>query len=76
MDTVALLLRVRFFEVRIQKWICDLRSYGFFTTKKTGRSEKGSFTMTTACLCAPRERTYIRTKNMTSTGVKTEYECK
>ena len=35
MDTVALLLRVRFFGVRIQKWICDLRSYGFFTTKKT-----------------------------------------
>ena len=39
MDTVALLLRVRFFGVRIQKWICDLRSYGFFTTKKPGRSE-------------------------------------
>ena len=71
MDTVALLLRVYFFGVRIQKRICDLRSYGFFTTKKNGRSEKGSFTTTTACLCGPRERRYIRTKNMTSAGVKT-----
>ena len=35
---------VRFFG-RIQKRISDLRSYGFFTTKKkNGRSEKGSFT--------------------------------
>ena len=76
MDTVALLLGVRFFGVRIQNWICDLRSYGFFTTKKNGRSEKGSFTMTTACLCALLEPTYLSTKNMTSTGVKTVYECK
>ena len=37
------LLWVRFFG-RIQKRISDLRSYGFFTTKKNGRSEKGSFT--------------------------------
>ena len=70
MDTVALLLRVRFFGVRIQKWICDLRSHGFFTTKKTGRSEKGSFTMTTACLCAPRERTYISKKKHDKYGCK------
>ena len=27
------------------KRICDLRLYGFFTTKQKGRSEKGSFTM-------------------------------
>ena len=76
MDTVALLLRVRVFGVRIQKWICDLRSYGFFPTEKNGGSEKGSLTMTTACLYGPRERTYIRTKNMTSTGVNTVHECK
>ena len=34
---------------RIQKRICDLISYGFLTTKKNGRSDKGSFTMTTEC---------------------------
>ena len=27
MDTVALLLRVRFFGVRIQKWICDISDH-------------------------------------------------
>ena len=45
-------LRVRFFG-RIQKRICDLRYYRFFTTKN-GRPEKGSFTMTKACPRAPR----------------------
>ena len=55
-------LKVRFFG-RIQKRICDLRSYGFFTTKKNGRSEKGSFTMTTACPRAPREKKKTATTN-------------
>ena len=36
------------------KRICDLRLYGFFTTKQKGRSEKGSFTM--AYHRAPREK--------------------
>ena len=34
------LLWVRFFFGRIQKRICDLRSYGFFTTKKTEDPKK------------------------------------
>ena len=44
-----------FFSGRIQKRICDLRSYGFFTYQNNGRSEKGSFTKTTACPGAPRD---------------------
>ena len=43
--------RVRFFG-RIQKRICDLRTCGFFTTKKTV-DPKRSF-MTTACARAYR----------------------
>ena len=39
---------------RIQKRICDRRSYGFFTTKKK-RSEKGLFTKTTAYPRSPRD---------------------
>ena len=43
------------FSGRIQKRICDLRSYGFFITRhqKTEDPKKGSFTMTTACPRAP-----------------------
>ena len=55
-------LRVEFFG-KIQKRIYDLRSYGFVTTKKNRRSEKGSFTMSTACPRAPREKKKIATTN-------------
>ena len=41
---------------RIQKRICDPRSYGFFTTKKNRKiRKKKSFTTTEACPRAPRD---------------------
>ena len=41
---------------RIQKRICDPRSYGFFTTKKKRKiRKKKSFTKTEACPRAPRD---------------------
>ena len=41
---------------RIQKRICDPRSYGFFTTKKKRKiRKKKSFTTTEACPRAPRD---------------------
>ena len=51
-DEKLLRLRLRFFG-RIQKRICELRSYEFFTAKENGSSQSGkfrrrSFTMTTA----------------------------
>ena len=44
-------LRMRFFG-KIQKRICDLRSYGFFPTKKT--EDPIIFTMTRTCPRVPR----------------------
>ena len=41
---------------RIQKRICDLRFMRILHYQKNGWSEKGSFTMTTACPRAPREK--------------------
>ena len=44
------------FRRRIQKRICDLRSYGFFPTRKTENPKKGSFTRTTSCARAHCEK--------------------
>ena len=43
-DEIRMVTGVGFFG-RIQKRICDLRSNGFFTTKKTEDPKKGSFTL-------------------------------
>ena len=41
---------------KIQKRICDLRSYGFFTTKtETEDQKKDHLPWTTACPLAPRD---------------------
>ena len=49
---------------RIQKRICDLRSYGFFTTKtETEDQKKDHLPWTTACPLAPRDEKNRGKKN-------------
>ena len=48
---------------RIQKRICDLRSYGFFTTKtETEDQKKDHLPWTTACPLALRDEKNVRGK--------------